>query len=106
MNRKFPTINGLTPYDNVADLSPRACFQVLGERKYGGDGVGAQLYRGSFHGRDDALAYAQALYTATLPDFYTGYEWIQVVDVMTGEVWQRDEDHIGWYKTMSADGEE
>lgn len=102
MAAKFPTLNGVTPYDNVADgRSPRGAFQVFAQRKYGGDGIGAQLYRGSFHSLSDAQTYAEAL--AQDADYYSGYEWVQVGDMMHGEVWNLE--GVEWVQVQEADSE-
>ena len=104
MKRIFPTLAGLTPYDNAADGgSPRGCFQIFAERKYGGDGIGAQMYQGSFHSLEEAQRYTEEL--VKNDDFYTGfYDTAQVGDMFHGGIWALTDGE--WEQVEEADGDE
>ncbi|MDX0622863.1 hypothetical protein GOD54_23475 [Sinorhizobium medicae] len=94
--RTEPHMEGVAQPEND---TPRGCFQVLAQRKYGGDGKGYSLYRGDFHSLDRAQQYAAALAKNT--DFYTGYSWVQVCDVFHGEVWDFEDGE--WSKVREGD---
>lgn len=78
----------------VSAVEPLGCFQVFAERKYHPSAKGYENMRGTFHSLSLAKAFALRLQADT--DYYTGYSWVQVVDVNTGTVWNYDEFSGGW----------
>ncbi|MDX9668727.1 hypothetical protein [Pseudomonas sp. P8_250] len=69
----------------VSADEPRGCFQVLAMRKYLTNVCGYHNFRESFNSLLLAQSYGARLAADT--DFYTGFEWVQVADVQTGQVW-------------------
>jgi hypothetical protein len=68
---------------------PRGCFQVLALRKYMSSTHGYHNFREAFHSLLLAQSYGARLAADT--NFYTGYEWVQVADVQTGNVWDYED---------------
>lgn len=79
-------------------VEPRGCFQVFALRKYMTSTAGYHNFRAAFHSLLLAKAYAARL--AQDRDFYTGYEWVQVADVMSGKVWDYEDGE--WSSTQDA----
>lgn len=71
--------------DQAKDDGPRDCFQVFAERKYMPSARGYQNFRGSFDSASSAMAFAEKLFEDQ--SYYTGYEWVQVADVVSGQLW-------------------
>ena len=106
MKSKFPTLNGLTPYDNAADGgSARGAFQIFAEKTCSDGKQGAQTYLGSFHSADQAMEYAACLFDSST-DYYTRFNWIQVADMFHGGVWElqlTDKDSAVWVELEGED---
>lgn len=73
---------------------PRGCFQVFAERKYNPGARGYDNFRKDFDSLKQAQAFAEKLFEDQ--DYYTGYSWVQVADVLHGRVW----DFEGGYWTQ------
>lgn len=78
----------------VSEVDPLGCFQVFAERKYNPGAKGYENMRGTFHSLSLAKSFALRLQADT--DYYTGYSWVQVVDVNTGTVWNYNDEDGEW----------
>lgn len=88
----------MTDQNNVELAEPLGCFQVLAERKYMPSAKGYANLRGTFHSLMLAQSFARRLLENR--DYYTGYEWAQVADVVTGEMWDYDDESGEWVKSQ------